>query len=269
MLATKGGGRDPGGGATALGALLLLVAGVALGLAYNAVGLASRPARGLAWISARGATGTLGSLESLEPPGTVAPAPVPAADAPPSVAWPAPAPEPAQHAPRRPRPPRAANATGPRETTAVGDAPAVAAAPRDSIPHASPPIAVMPPPPVVPDVTGPLTVDLPLLKRLYDAGRTLVVDARGPPEYEAGHIAGAVNVPYETVLAEPDRVKALDPQGRAIVVYCSGGRCELSKDLAHVLVEAGRRRVLVYEGGYPEWEAAGFPVERGTAGSRP
>jgi rhodanese-related sulfurtransferase len=34
-------------------------------------------------------------------------------------------------------------------------------------------------------------------------------------------------------------------------------------DLARVLIEAGKRRVLVYEGGYPEWQSAGYEIARG------
>ena len=64
-------------------------------------------------------------------------------------------------------------------------------------------------------------------------------------------------------LAEPERVKNLDPGGRPIVVYCGGGACELSINLSRVLIEGGKRRVLIYEAGYPEWESAGYPVAKG------
>jgi rhodanese-related sulfurtransferase len=116
---------------------------------------------------------------------------------------------------------------------------------------------------VIPDVTGPLKLEIATLKRLYDANAALVVDAREVAEYAEGHIRGAVSLPYNDAMAEPERVKKLDPAGRPIVIYCSGGDCELSMDLARVLIEAGKRRVLVYEGGYPEWQSAGYEIARG------
>ena len=118
---------------------------------------------------------------------------------------------------------------------------------------------------MIPDVPGPLTVGLPAFKRLYDAGAALIVDARETETYEQGHIAGAINLLYNDALADPGKVKGLDPGSRPIVVYCSGGTCELSLDLAKFLVESGKRKVLVYEGGYGEWQSAGYPIERGPA----
>ena len=64
-------------------------------------------------------------------------------------------------------------------------------------------------------------------------------------------------------MADPDKVKKLDPAGRPIVVYCSGGDCELSMNLAKLMLENGKRKVLVYEGGFPEWQGAGMPVAKG------
>jgi rhodanese-related sulfurtransferase len=123
---------------------------------------------------------------------------------------------------------------------------------------------------VIPDVPGPLTLELPAFKQLYDASAALVVDARETSQYAEGHIAGAVSLPYNGALAEPEKVAALEPARRPIVVYCSGGTCEVAMDLAKFLIESGKRRVLVYAGGYPEWLAAGYPVARGMAeGVRP
>jgi rhodanese-related sulfurtransferase len=60
-------------------------------------------------------------------------------------------------------------------------------------------------------------------------------------------------------------MKALPAQGRPIICYCEGGACEASLDLAKTLIDAGYKRVLVYMGGFPEWSAAGQPVEKGSA----
>lgn len=117
--------------------------------------------------------------------------------------------------------------------------------------------------PVIPDVAGPLEVDLPLLAKLVAAGAALVVDARDASEYAAGHIPGAVNVPFDDAYRNPGRLEALEARGRPIVVYCSGGTCESSRMLAEMLVrDHGRRRVLVFEAGFPGWAGSGQPVSR-------
>ena len=73
-----------------------------------------------------------------------------------------------------------------------------------------------------------------------------------------------MNLPYNDALAEPASIQRMGENCRPIVVYCSGGACELSMDLAKLMLENGRKKVLIYEGGYPEWQAAGYPVARGT-----
>jgi rhodanese-related sulfurtransferase len=114
----------------------------------------------------------------------------------------------------------------------------------------------------IPDIGQPIQVQLAAFKRLYDTGRIVVIDAREPDEFRSGHIAGALNVPYESVLADPAQLLALETYGRPIVTYCGGGTCEVSLSLAEELIFAGHRRVLVYMGGYPEWSEAGFAVAK-------
>ena len=274
-MSADGSTREPGGGGTLLGALLILLAGVALGAAWNTLGLASRPPWGIAWIRP---APTATSLEALQPPGAVAAATTaaPAPDSTTRAARPAaPPPRPATTVPRMtagaaPRPvvkpaPRLAHAQDsvPQPTEPPALAPAEPVAPAAAAPPATTPRATVAPLPVIPDVPGPLTIELATFKHLYDAGRVLVVDARERSQYEYAHLAGAVSLPFDGVLAEREKVRQLDAGGRAFVVYCSGGTCELSMDLAKVLVESGKRKVLVFEGGYPAWEAAGYPVEHG------
>jgi rhodanese-related sulfurtransferase len=88
----------------------------------------------------------------------------------------------------------------------------------------------------------------------------LIVDARSPDQFAAGHIDGAVSLPLveiDTVL--PDFVSGVD-KNRTLVIYCSGFGCPDSFDLAVRLIESGYQDVRVFEGGYPEWRDAGLPV---------
>lgn len=94
-----------------------------------------------------------------------------------------------------------------------------------------------------------------LLTRVHD-GLVTVIDVRPPLEYAAGHVPGAVNIPLEEL---EQRLDELDP-GQVIVAYCRGPHCILAFDAVARLRQRGltARRL---EDGYPEWKAAGLPVD--------
>jgi len=115
----------------------------------------------------------------------------------------------------------------------------------------------------VPDIARPLQIQTARVKQFFDGGAATFVDARDPSEYADGHIPGAVNLPYDQVVTDPARLEAFDPQGKPIIVYCGGGTCELSMNLGFALVAAGKKKVLVFMGGWPEWSSLGYPVAKG------
>lgn len=87
-------------------------------------------------------------------------------------------------------------------------------------------------------------------------GLVIVLDVRPPDEYAAGHIAGAVNVP----LPELEKyLRKLKPK-KEIIAYCRGPHCVLSYDAVEKLRGRGIRARRLKEG-FPEWKAAGLPVE--------
>ena len=45
------------------------------------------------------------------------------------------------------------------------------------------------------------------------------------------------------------------------IIYCSGHGCSLSEDLGFYLHSLGIKKILIYEGGMPEWLDNGFPVD--------
>lgn len=94
-----------------------------------------------------------------------------------------------------------------------------------------------------------------LVSRLHD-GLVTVLDVRPEDEFALGHLPGALNIP----LAELDRRLAELPANRKVIAYCRGPYCVLSFEA----VAALRMRGYVVhrlEDGYPEWKAAGLPVE--------
>jgi len=94
-----------------------------------------------------------------------------------------------------------------------------------------------------------------LLQRSKD-GLVTVLDVRPPDEYESGHIPGAVNVP----LAEIAQHLTDLPREKDIIAYCRGAYCVLAFEAVATLREKGFKARRLKEG-YPEWKAAGLPVE--------
>lgn len=94
-----------------------------------------------------------------------------------------------------------------------------------------------------------------LLQRVRKRSVT-VLDVRPPEEFAAGHLPGAVNVP----LAELEKRFRQLPMGKEIVAYCRGPFCVLAFEAVAKLRKHGfkARRL---DQGYPEWKAAGLPVE--------
>lgn len=78
------------------------------------------------------------------------------------------------------------------------------------------------------------------------------IDARDVPLYNAGHIPGAVNIPFEKVAQYTEAFNSM-PAGDLYLLYCDGGDCHLSKDLAEYMQGKGYKRLAVYEGGWNEW----------------
>lgn len=95
-----------------------------------------------------------------------------------------------------------------------------------------------------------------LLLRLRQ-GDVVVLDVRPQPEYEAGHIPGAMSVPFSDVKSRLREV----PQGSEIVAYCRGPYCLYADEAVRQLTDAGRLAARLEEG-FPEWKAAGLPVEK-------
>jgi rhodanese-related sulfurtransferase/DNA-binding HxlR family transcriptional regulator len=94
-----------------------------------------------------------------------------------------------------------------------------------------------------------------LLGRLQD-GMVTVLDVRPEDEFAVGHLPGALNIP----LAELGRRLGELPADREVVAYCRGPYCVLSFEAVAALRKRGYR-VHRLEDGYPEWKAAGLPVE--------
>ncbi len=81
-----------------------------------------------------------------------------------------------------------------------------------------------------------------------------VIDARYPEDYEAGHIPGAVNLPVFASLTLRREVVGQIPADHTVVVYCQSTGCTWSHTIASDLALRGFKRVVVYPGGWEEWD---------------
>jgi len=96
-----------------------------------------------------------------------------------------------------------------------------------------------------------------LLKRARSKG-VIVLDTRPPAEYAAGHIAGAMSVPVDDLQR---RLRHL-PKDKEYVAYCRGPYCVYADRAVEILRSNGRQARRLREG-FPEWRAAGLPVDVG------
>jgi rhodanese-related sulfurtransferase/biotin operon repressor len=94
-----------------------------------------------------------------------------------------------------------------------------------------------------------------LLERMHSR-RVVVLDVRPPLEYRAGHIAGALSYPVDELKRRLDQL----PKGKEYVAYCRGPYCVYADTAVELLIKSGRRARRLAEG-FPEWKAAGHPVE--------
>ena len=85
-----------------------------------------------------------------------------------------------------------------------------------------------------------------------------VLDVRERGEWEAGHLPGAVHVPYHDIDGIP---AGMDPERPVAVMCASGQRAAVA---ASLLQRHGARAVIhVVDGGVGTWARAGGPLERG------
>jgi rhodanese-related sulfurtransferase/DNA-binding transcriptional ArsR family regulator len=94
-----------------------------------------------------------------------------------------------------------------------------------------------------------------LLRRAKKA-EIVILDTRPKPEFAAGHITGALSVPLEELQNQLRRL----PKTKEYVAYCRGPYCVYADRAVEYLRKHGRRARRLLEG-FPEWKAAGFPVE--------
>ena len=108
-------------------------------------------------------------------------------------------------------------------------------------------------------VLGAITIDTARAKTLFDSS-AIFVDVRTDADWEAGRIPGAVHLDLDRALTEAS-LRAVARPDQAVVMYCNGTKCPRSSQAAAAAVGWGFRQVFYYRLGFPDWQAAGYPVE--------
>ena len=97
--------------------------------------------------------------------------------------------------------------------------------------------------------TGYVNITPEDVKAKIDAGEEFtLIDVRGPGQYNAGHIIGAISIPLREL---GYRYNELNPQDE-IIVYCQVG--VISVAAAQLLVRSGFEDVKNMVGGISEWQ---------------
>jgi rhodanese-related sulfurtransferase/DNA-binding transcriptional ArsR family regulator len=97
------------------------------------------------------------------------------------------------------------------------------------------------------------------LMELLSDGSVIILDVRPEEEYRAGHIPGALSVPVDDLEAALQTL----PKDKEIVAYCRGPYCVFSDEVVLALSARGCEARRLTEG-FPEWRAAGYPVDTQT-----
>ena len=107
------------------------------------------------------------------------------------------------------------------------------------------------------DIVKPVDIRIDFAKALFDK-KYRFLDARDAADYNAGHIQGAINIPYHDLEKYKDKLNAL-PRDQVYITYCSSA-CDVSIDMAYAMAKMGFKKVYIFHGGWDEWKAAGYPV---------
>ncbi len=92
------------------------------------------------------------------------------------------------------------------------------------------------------------------MKKIVSSPLFFIIDARRPEDFAKGHIAGSINIfPY---LEESEYISKIlsIPKDKTIIIYCDGGTCDLSHEVAKTLTgNFAFHKVFIYQDGWEEW----------------
>ncbi len=99
----------------------------------------------------------------------------------------------------------------------------------------------------------PEVTDAEVARTVEGLDKTVLIDARWAPDFQAGAIPNAISVPIN--LPKNEKHRAIESVGKSerIVIYCQTDRCRFSDQLAAFMKHRGYRNIAIYRGGYADW----------------
>jgi len=95
------------------------------------------------------------------------------------------------------------------------------------------------------------------IKSMVESRRIVLVDARTRSAFDAGHIPGAVSLPFKDFASEIQAFMAAYPLATPLAIYCANANCGTSSQLATTLTRIYKfENVRYLPGGYQEWRNA-------------
>jgi rhodanese-related sulfurtransferase len=92
------------------------------------------------------------------------------------------------------------------------------------------------------------------MQRIVDEKNTPLFDARYVRDYNHGTIPGAISLPISSSLTErQQQLQGIDKTKR-LVVFCQSAGCAYADEVAQFLKFNGYNNVVIYRGGYREWD---------------
>ncbi len=97
------------------------------------------------------------------------------------------------------------------------------------------------------------TVTYKQMLQIINNDNFFIIDARSAENYNKSHIGNAINIfPYDEESIVVQKIFEL-PQNKKLVIYCDGGQCDSSHELAKMIMNFGLKNVYLYAGGWEEW----------------
>ncbi len=106
------------------------------------------------------------------------------------------------------------------------------------------------------DFTGEYgSITLEQVWALIEDTNVVIIDARKSNAYNDAHIGNAINIYPFSYQNEMELVSVITslPTDKIFIVYCDGGDCDLSHEIANKMKMLGFRYVTLFHGGWEEW----------------
>jgi len=106
-------------------------------------------------------------------------------------------------------------------------------------------------------------IDWQTFRALAESRRAIILDARPEKIFRVGHVPGALSMSRAEFATDYARLRASieEDKERPIAVYCTASDCEDSEWVGDALIQLGYRLVLIFKGGWAEWNFQRLPRE--------